>query len=100
MKYLFSNKNIKVGDICSVLCNEEQYKTYKFDKLFPKASLLVSTINRFGIKVVKVTETKIYGYMVYIAKDQSNKIYPYKINNKYVYCSVTNSNCICIFKYK
>ena len=100
MKYLFTNKEVKVGNVCVVLCNKEQLKAFKFQKYFPKLDLQLCDMNRFGIKVVNVSETKIQGYMVYQTKSEPKILHPYIYNNKPIYMNITNSNCVGLLKYK
>lgn len=98
MKYLFINKEIKVGDICKVLCDKEHLKSLHISKYFDNIESIIQTINVLGIKVIKTSETRCRGYMVYHLKG-SNKIVPYIIHGKPIYLNITSGNNIGLMKW-
>ena len=98
MKYLFTNKKVKIGDICRVLCDKEHLKSLHISKYFNNIETIVQTINVLGIKIIETSETKCKGYMVYHLKD-SDKIIPYYICGKRIYLNITSDNNIGLMKW-
>lgn len=99
MKYLFTEKEVKVGDIARVFCNKEQISTFKVLKYFKNFYSMVTDINSLGIKVVKVSKTKCKGYLVHRVKSDSTKVVPYKRDGKFLYLYITSGNIIGLIKY-
>ena len=100
MEYLFTNKEVKVGDIALVICNKSQYENFNLQKYFPKVDIKSLNMNRFGVKVINVSKTKLQGYMVYQRKSEPGKIGAWKYNNKNIYLNITNSNCVGLLKFR
>ena len=100
MKYLFTGKEVKVGDISRVFCNREHVLSLGIPKYFEDFNSVLSDINALGIKVVRVSPTRCRGYMVHQIKvDNTTKVVPYKMNGKLIYLNVTTGNIIGLMKY-
>ena len=100
MKYLFTGKEVKVGDIARVFCDKEHLKELDITKYFEAYNVIMTDINALGIKVVKVSPTRCRGYMVHKVKfDNIIKVVPYKMNGKQIYLNVTSGNVIGLMKY-
>ena len=100
MKYLFTGKEVKVGDIARVFCDKEHLKGLNIPKYFEDCNSVMTDVNALGIKVVKVSPTRCRGYMVHRVKfDNVIKVVPYKMNGKLIYLNVTSGNVIGLMKY-
>ena len=99
MKYLFTEKEVKVGDIARVFCNREQMSAFKVLKYFKNLDSIMADVNSLGIKVIKVSKTKCMGYLVHKVKSDSTKVTPYKKDKKLLYLYITSGNVIGLIKY-
>ena len=99
MRYSFSNKRIKVGDICVILFNKEQLNQQHILRCFSENKLKVTDLNKVGIKVTRTFVNKCIGYMIYQAKG-SIAFKPYLHNNKKIYIAINPNNVVITEKFK
>ena len=99
MKYLFTNKNVHVGDICKVLCTREQIETMHIPKYLCDGK--IEDFNSIGIYVIRVSETRCLGYLVHYSKDSisKKKVQAYKMNGKRIFIRITTGNNVGLLKY-
>lgn len=97
MRYLFTNKEVKVGDICIALCLKEHIQAMKLDTIFKEKYNSWKDVGRVGMKVVWTSPTRCRGYLVHEVKDQ--KLTPYKVNNEFVYTTFTTGNNVGLIQY-
>lgn len=98
MKYLFTNKEVKVGDVCIALCIKDHLNSLNISKFFPQIYEQWKNVGKIGFKIVWTSKNRSRGYMVYEAK--KGYVKPYLSNGEYVYSNINVSNNIGLIKYE
>ena len=99
MKYLFTNKDVKIGDICIAVCCLDHCDSLGITQYFKQhfASTNKHELVRLGLKIVWVSKTRCRGYIVFENKDK--KIQSFKIDNSKVYITLTTGQTVGLIKY-